>query len=228
MHRCPQLGRCGLAEELSRMWHWRSANGRLKIRSAWAVLVELERREQFTLPEGRTGRHRSSPQRSDSLRPEESTPRPQTHALDDYLPLDWGLVQSPEGHKEWNELLDRCHYLGAPAMVGASLKFLVRSRAGDLLGAMGWQSAVQNLGCRDRLVGWDYAQRARGLHHGVNGVRFLILPWVRVRHLASVMLTEGLRQMRRAWKDRYASPVWWVESFVDGSRFNGASYCSVS
>lgn len=224
MDRCPQLGRCGLAEELSGLWQWRSANGRLKARSALAVLVELERRKQIILPEARAGRGHSPPRRIGVVRVEGSTPTPLAHALEDCLPLDWRLIQSTEGHREWNDLLDRYHYLGAPAMVGASLKFLVRSRDGELLGALGWQSAVQNLGCRDRLVGWDYGQRAQGLQHGVNGIRFLILPWVRVRHLASVMLSQGLRQMRKAWQARYASPVWWVESFVDGTRFNGASY----
>ena len=75
----------------------------------------------------------------------------------------------------------RHHYLGAPALVGANLKYLVYGRSGQLLGALGWQSAVPHLGCRDRLLGWNAAQRARRLDHVVNSVRFLVLPWVRCR-----------------------------------------------
>ena len=109
-------------------------------------------------------------------------------------------------------------------LVGANLKYLVYGRAGELLGALGWQSAVRHLGCRDRLLGWNAAQRARGLDHVVNGVRFLVLPWVKVPHLASVMLSENLRLLQRDWPRHYGVPVWLAESFVDRQRFSGASY----
>jgi hypothetical protein len=113
--------------------------------------------------------------------------------LSQYRPLRWELVSTRSQRREWRGWLARHHYLGAPPLVGASLKYLVYSRAGEPLGALGWQSAVQHLGCRDRLLGWNAAERARGLEHVVNGVRFLVLPWVRVRDLASVMLSENLR-----------------------------------
>jgi len=58
------------------------------------------------------------------------------------------------------------------------LKYLVCGRAGELLGALGWQPAVRDLRCRDRLLGWNAVQPGRGLDHVVNGVRFLVLPWV--------------------------------------------------
>jgi DDE superfamily endonuclease/Domain of unknown function (DUF4338) len=108
--------------------------------------------------------------------------------------------------------------------VGANLKYLAYGRGGELLGALGWHCAVQNLGCRDRLLGWNAAQRARGLDHVVNGVRFLVMPWVKVRHLASVMLSENLRLLQRDWPRHYGVAVWLAESFVDRQRFSGASY----
>jgi len=58
----------------------------------------------------------------------------------------------------------------------------------------------------------------------VNNVRFLVVPWVRVPGLASVMLSEGVRQLQRDWPQHYAVPVWWVESFVDRRRFAASSY----
>ena len=118
---------------------------------------------------------------------DEAAPPAQIKELDYYRPLRWEWVESVEQHRRWNEWVDRYHYLGAPGMVGANLKYLVSGRQGEWLGAVGWQSAVKDLGCRDRWVGWDAAQRARALEPVVNGVRFLILPWVQVRHLASVM-----------------------------------------
>jgi SRSO17 transposase len=145
-------------------------------------------------------------------------------ALSQYRPLRWELVGTKAQRCEWRELLARHHYLGAPPLVGANLKYLVYGRTGELLGALGWQSAVAHLGCRDRLLGWNGAQRVRWLDHVVNGVRFLILPWVRVRHLASVMLNENLDLLQRDWPRHYGVPVWLAESFVDRQRFSGASY----
>ena len=145
-------------------------------------------------------------------------------ALSQYRPLHWELVATRDQRREWRELVARHHYLGAPPLVGANLKYLVYGRTGDLLGALGWQSAVQHLGCRDRLLGWNASQRARWLDHVVNGVRFLVLPWVKVRHLASVMLSENLRLLQRDWPGHYGVPVWLAESFVDRQRYSGASY----
>ena len=90
-------------------------------------------------------------------------------ALRQYRPLRWELVRTTAQRRQWRELLAQHHYLGAPQLVGANLKYLVYGRGGELLGALGWQSAVQHLGCRDRLLGWNAAQRARGLEHVVNG-----------------------------------------------------------
>jgi hypothetical protein len=145
-------------------------------------------------------------------------------ALSQYRPLRWELVGTTAQRREWRQLLAAHHYLGAPTLVGANLKYLVYGQAGELLGALGWQSAVRDLGCRDRLLGWNAVQRGRGLDHVVNGVRFLVLPWVKVPHLASVILSENLRLLQRDWPRHYGVAVWLVESFVDRQRFSGASY----
>ena len=144
--------------------------------------------------------------------------------LSQYRPLRWELVGTTAQRRQWRQLLGQHHYLGAPPLVGANLMYLAYGRGGELLGALGWHSAVQHLGCRDRLLGWNAAQRARGLDHVVNGVRFLVLPWVKVRHLASVMLSENLRLLQRDWPRHYGVAVWLAESFVDRQRFSGVSY----
>lgn len=144
--------------------------------------------------------------------------------LSEHRPLRWELVRTVGQREQWRRLLDQYHYLGAPGMVGANLKYFVYSRDGQLLGALGWQSAVAYLGCRDRLLEWNATQRARSLDRVVNNVRFLLLPWVNVPHLASVILSENLQLLQRDWPQHYGVPVWWVESFVDRQRFEGASY----
>jgi SRSO17 transposase len=217
----PGLGRWGLARELCQRWQWQAANGSWKERSALAVLVEMDRRGWIDLPAStrlRAGRRVRGPRVSGW--PQEAIEGP----VMAYRPLRWELVHTAEQRQQWRQLLDAYHYLGAPGMVGANLKYLVYGQAGELLGALGWQSAVAYLGCRERLLAWNGAQRARYLDRLVNNVRFLLLPWVKVRHLASVILSEGVQQLQRDWPQHYGAPVWWVESFVDRQRFAGASY----
>jgi len=215
----PQAGRSGLARGLCAHWQWRSPSGRLKVRSALAILTELERQGWIRLPPAEPG---PVPTHSAvAVLPAESIVG---GALSEYRPLRWELVATRAQRRQWRQLVERHHYLGAPSLVGANLKYLVYGRAGQLLGALGWQSAVRDLGCRDRLLGWNAAQRARWLDHVVTGVRFLVLPWVKVPQLASVMLSENLRLLQRDWPARYGVRVWLAESFVDRQRFSGASY----
>lgn len=217
-------GRWALAHALCDRWQWRSRNGQLKARSALAVLTGLERRGCICLPPPAP----SSVHLHDAVAAPANPVGPTVPTLDGglsrYRPLRWELVATAAQRRQWRELLHQHHYLGAPALVGANLKYLVYGREGERLGVLGWQSAVQHLGCRDRLLGWNAAQRARGLEHVVNGVRFLVLPWVKVAHLASVMLSESVRQLQRDWPEHYGVAVWLVESFVDRRRFSGASY----
>lgn len=88
-----------------------------------------------------------------------------------------------------------------------------------VFGAAAWQVAQ-----RDRFIGWPAAQRARGLAGVVNQQRFLILPWVRVPHLASHLLALALRRLSADWQARYGHPVWLVETFVEQDRFAGTVY----
>jgi SRSO17 transposase len=219
-------GRWALARALCQHWQWRAPNGRWKTRSALAVLTELERAGWIVLPlPSAASVHLQDP--GPAPRPEPlSEPAVGTWegAVQEYRPLHWELVQTVAQRRQWRDLLARYHYLGAPALVGANLKYLVSGREGERLGALGWQSAVQHLGCRDRLLGWTAAQRARGLDHVVNNVRFLVLPWVKVPNLASVILSDNLRLLQRDWLQHYGVPVWLAESFVDRQRFSGASY----
>ena len=217
----PELGRWGLALELCHRWEWRTAQGEWKGRAAVAVLAGMAERGWIQLPA--SSRSRSpGPVRGPKLEgwPGQALEGP----LSGYRPLRWELVQTARQRQQWRQLLDGYHYLRAPGMVGANLKYFVYGAAGQLLGALGWQSAVAHLGCRNRLLAWSLAQRARYLDRLVNNVRFLVLPWVKVPCLASLILNEGLRQLERDWPQRYGRPVWWVESFVDRQRFEGASY----
>jgi SRSO17 transposase len=218
------LGRCRIAAELAAHWQWRSGQGRLKLRAALAILVGWEARGCLRLPPPLIVH--GAVRRQDELAPAPAGMAPKSGPLRQYRPFHWHVVDSVEQRRQWRALLARHHYLGAPGLVGAQLKYLVYSRSGELLGALGWHSAVERLDCRDRLVGLEGKPewRARFLAHAVNNVRFLILPGWRVRHLASAVLAEGLKRLQTDWRERYDTAVWLVESFVDRTRFSGATY----
>jgi SRSO17 transposase len=218
------VSRWALARALCQRWQWQTANGRWKIRSALAVLTELELERWITLPDcSPASVHLKAPV-AEAVQLSAPAVKRLDGALEQYRPLRWELVGTAAQRRQWRQLLAAHHYLGAAELVGANLKYLVFGREGDLLGAVGWQSAVQHLGCRDRLLGWTAVQRARALQHVVNNVRFLVLPWVQVPNLASVILSESLWILQRDWLAHYSEAVWLAESFVDRQRFSGASY----
>jgi SRSO17 transposase len=216
--------RWALARALCWRWQWRAASGRWKPRSALAVLTELERLGWIVLPKASPASLHLKASVTDPVPLGLTAGKLLEGTLDEYRPLRWELVSTAAQRRQWRQLLSAYHYLGAPELVGANLKYLVFGRQGQLLAALGWQSAVQHLGCRDRLLGWTAVERARALPHVVNNARFLILPWVQVPNLASVILSESLCVLQRDWLAHYHTAVWLAESFVDRQRFSGASY----
>ncbi|HWT82003.1 MAG TPA: Druantia anti-phage system protein DruA, partial [Candidatus Methylomirabilis sp.] len=121
-------------------------------------------------------------------------------------------------------LLQRDHYLGHRNCVGENLKYLAWDRQGRplaclLFGAAAWQVEV-----RDQWIGWSAAHRRDHLHLVANNTRLLILPEVRVPHLASHLLGQVSARLSTDWQQKYGHPIYLVESFVDASRFAGVCY----
>jgi hypothetical protein len=123
----------------------------------------------------------------------------------------------------YNELVERYHYLGYKPLTGAQMRYLVFG--GDrLLAVLGLGAAAWKVAPRERFIGWDPDQRARNLHLVVNNSRFLILPWITSRNLASRILSGIARRLPQDWRQRYGySPVL-LETFVQQDRFQGTCY----
>jgi hypothetical protein len=129
-------------------------------------------------------------------------------------------------HALYKELLDRHHYLGYRVPFGASLRYLVRSaRAPDhVLACLLWSSPAWKMAPRDAWIGWSEQERARNLQYIVNNSRFLVLPWVRVKGLASKILAACARQLPGDWERQYGYRPLLLETLVDGERFRGTCY----
>ncbi len=122
----------------------------------------------------------------------------------------------------WNELIARHHYLGHQRLVGAQLRYLALD--GDrLLGVLGFGASAWKIAPRDEFIGWTEAQRKEHLQLVVNNARFLILPWVKVKYLASSLLGLAARQLICDWLRVYQYRPVLLETFVD-EFFLGTSY----
>jgi hypothetical protein len=123
----------------------------------------------------------------------------------------------------FNSLMEQYHYLGYEQPVGEHLKYLVKA-GGQVIACLAWQSAPRHLKVRDRFLGWSDEARRRNVHLLAYNTRFLILPWVRVEHLASHLLGRMAKRVPQDWQQIYAHPIYWLETFVDTSRFRGTCY----
>jgi hypothetical protein len=123
----------------------------------------------------------------------------------------------------WNELIDRYHYLGYKPLPGAQLRYF--AYAGErLVAVLGFGAAAWQTAPRDAWIGWSSEQRQRNLGAVVNNARFLILPWIRVPHLASKLLALAARTLPQHWQARYGYRPLLLETFVEAARFSGTCY----
>ena len=215
-----ESGRTQISHTLCREWNWRQANGRLKEMACRDLLLRLQRMDLIVLP---------APKRSNNnrkkklLRSFDVTDHPIVGRIDTFAHIDFELAHTRAKRHLWDSLVDRYHYLGYKHIVGACLKYLVYLD-GHLACLLGWGSAAFKVGCRDDFIGWSAEKRVQRLNGIANNTRFLILPWVRVQHLASKVLAVSVRVLAKDWEKRFQEEVLLVETFVDRSRFRGTCY----
>jgi hypothetical protein len=149
---------------------------------------------------------------------------PLESALGELGPVEIRQVRRTGDEPFFNSLLEHYHYLGYEQPVGEHLKYLVVWASGRIVACMAWSSAPRHLGPRDRFIGWDGPARKRNIHLIAYNSRFLILPWVKVPHLASHVLGRMARRLSGDWEQSYGHPIYLVETFVDRARFSGTCY----
>lgn len=220
----PDWHRRRLSLELAQAWNWRTDTGRLKDMAARTMMLKLSRRGLIALP---SPRRKQAPRKppSPELPGFENLPAPIIASLHELAPVTIEPLHAKHpDYRAFSRHLARHHYLGHRGPVGEHLAYLARDRHGRdvaclLFGASAWKAAP-----RDQFIGWDDATRAKRLNWTTNNTRFLILPWVRVPHLASHLLAHVLRRLSADWQAKYGHPIRLVETFVDRSRFKGTCY----
>lgn len=132
-------------------------------------------------------------------------------------------VRRTSFEKLYNSLLSQHHYLGYCHPIGEQLKYMIFSHQRPIA-CMGWSSAVRHLATRDRFIGWTAEVRKKNLHLIAYNNRYLILPWVEVKNLASHLLAVIAKGLSADWQGIYNHPVYLLETFVDTERFAGTTY----
>ena len=221
--RHPAASRRRLSSLLCAAWDWRQPNGALCDLLCRGLLLALHRAGHIGLPPIRVAPPNNIVRRR-PLPPPALDTSPLEAPLAELMPLE--VLQVRRGPQEglFDSLIQHYHYLGYVRPVGEHLEFLVRSRSGRPVAAISFSSAPRHLGPRDRYIGWSPHVRRSGLRFVAYNPRFLILPWVRVPHLASHVLGLLTRRLSAEWERVYGHPVYFVETFVDSTRFRGTCY----
>lgn len=213
------LGRTHISKLLARSWNWRQPNGKFKEFAVRDTLLRMQEAGLVKLPPPKT-RINNKTQKPVQIPLFDQTPI--TGRVKDLSSLK--IVQAG-GHKKlvWKYLLQRYHYLGCPRIVGEH--FCQAAMLGNqIVACLAWGSPAWKVGSRDQFIGWDEDTKRKNLHLVISNVRFLIPPWIQVKHLASKVLANSLRELSQEWEKLYGHPVYLAETFVDISRFKGTTY----
>ncbi|VEN73275.1 conserved hypothetical protein [Candidatus Desulfarcum epimagneticum] len=220
----PSLSRGRLSQEVCRWLDWRSPNGKLKEVSCRKALLKLERNGLITLPESAPS-HNLTPRISLMDITDMAKIRCDFSGLGKVTlePVS-GDRRNREKSRVWNAIMERFHYLGSGPLCGAQIRYLIQSDRHGLLGGISHSAGTLRLKDRDRWIGWGEAARRANLGRVVCNSRFLILPSVRVKNLASHVLALSARRLGGDWEERYGYRPALLETFVDPQRFDGACY----
>lgn len=217
----PDDSRRALSRRVCQAWNWTQPNGQLKDMVCRGLLLRLERDGHIIQP------------------PPKCKPRPYRRKRPELVEIDTTPVNVPlkeirsqlrleqvrrtPHEKLFNSLIEHYHYLAYAQPVGEHLKYIVFWEQRPV-GCLAFSSAAFALNVRDHFIGWSREARDTNRHLLAYNTRFLILPWIQVKFLASHLLSKCARQISSDWQTLYHHPIYWLETFVDTERFAGTCY----
>jgi hypothetical protein len=211
------INRQKLARTFCEEVNWRKPDGALKEMSCKVAFLRMHRDGHIVLPPP------MKPANNHLKKPKPTLftgPRPDVITNAGKL-----TIETAEGNTSalWNEYIDRYHYLGYTPLPGAQMRYFVKS-GDEVLALLGFGAAAWKCAPRDESIGWDHETRKRNLHLVVNNARFLILPWVKSKNLASRILSLCAKRIASDWYERYHYEPVLMETFVEKERFTGTCY----
>lgn len=217
----PKLQRSALSRKLCQLWGWTKPNGELKDMTCRVALLRMQADGLIELPPSRIGVVRKRAHFPSTCASDAQTPiRQPVHELPR---ITLQVVSGKSTSLLWNEYMARYHYLGYAAMSGSQIRYNVF--AGEqLVACISFGACAWKLKDRERFIGWSEEQRQRNLQLVINNARFLVLPWIESKGLASKILALAARELPRHWKHRYGFEPVLLETFVEYERHKGTCY----
>jgi len=206
------------------LWDWKSEVGQIKDLSCRDLLRALDQKGQIKLPpsSGRGRKKAASATNTIQLSLHDTTPLEK--GLKDITPLIVEIADSKERIGEFKSLIEQYHYLAYGQSVGECMRYMIKSREGIPLACLMFGSSAWRCSPRDRYIGWDDATRISNLHLTTNNTRTLIMPWIRVPHLASHTLSLITHRISDDWQKKYGHSLYFLETYVERSRYIGTIY----
>ncbi|MCP4749538.1 MAG: IS4 family transposase [Proteobacteria bacterium] len=222
----PGLSQRELGQTICEHLQWVAPNGSNKIHSCLKALEQMEKAGFISLPA-----KRKRPQKS-KQKPIEWTYQTAEREtvdtdLDQLYPVELEIVTGKNDILLWNQYVDRYHYLNYKRPIGTHLRYFIvsKGRPDGILGCLLFSAtAVWSLSCRDRWIEWERKDREKRLNLVLNNNRFLIFPWVRVKHLASKALSIASGRIADDWENLHGYRPALLETFVNPTRYKGTSY----
>jgi len=215
----PAISRLQISKRFCEYTDWRKADGGLKDMSCRVALLKMARSGMLRLPAPKNPQGR--PDKKVSRTPA-GVRQADIYKKAGEFDLHLRLVDSTSTAL-WNELIGRYHYLGYVPLAGAQLRYFVDSQDG-VVALLGFSAAAWSTQPRDLYIGWNAADRQKNLQYIVNNSRFLILPWIHSKGLASRVLSMAIRRLQTDWQQKYNYRPVLAETFVERDRFEGTSY----
>ncbi len=219
VHEHWEKGRTHISRILCQKWNWVQPSGRLKDMACREILLTLYRKGQLDYP------------------PPKFTPRnkrkivtkikvnttPVSCKVTELESVKVKMVRHTKLEPLYDSLIDQYHYLGYVQIVGNHLKYM--AFAGDTpVACIGWGSAAWAVQSREEFIGWTKLVKNKNLHFVMNNTRFLVMPWVSVKCLASKVMAMNIRRISSDWLKVYNYPLYMLETFVEQNRFKGTCY----
>jgi len=215
----PARSRAELSRLTCQVLKWYKADGGLKDMSARVAMLRMQEDGLISLPPPRCKRPDPTVYVTDQTNPG----LPIAQAAGTLAPLYLQRVQHKSDSRLWNEYIERYHYLGHKPLPGAQLRYFIYAQ-NQLIALLGFGAAAWHTAPRDQFIGWSHDQRKKNLHLIINNARFLILPWVQSKNLASMILSKAAKRVPDDWQEQYNYRPVLLETFVEKPRFEGTCY----
>ena len=215
----PGIYRQALSKRFCEEVNWRKADGGLKDMSCKVAMLKMEKDGLIKLPPRKRPPIKLHKYVTRTLFAE---PQAEVTKKAGEFNLEFEIVGKGMSSL-WNEYIDRYHYLGYKPSPGAQIRYFVKSD-NKILACLGFASAAWKTMPRDQYIDWDAKTREKNLHLIVNNSRYLILPWINSKNLASKILSLTARRLANDWEQRYNYRPVLLETFVEKDRFTGTCY----